>query len=251
MQPSNTINFPPPWFDLIASNSDLGATASGLIEAVEARICHDEHQGAKVFPLAEMRYRALEMCSPAATKVIVIGQDPYHGLVKLPDGSVVPEATGLSFSIPQGARLPPSLRNIFKELVTDLNVTTPLHGDLTHWAKQGVLLLNTVLSVEMDQPKSHEKMGWQTITAAIIQALSRSKPGLVFILWGNSAKALRLHIADNAHTIIESSHPSPIGGSCNKGFFGSKPFSRANQALSQQGCQQIVWCEAAGYGFTD
>jgi uracil-DNA glycosylase len=117
----------------------------------------------------------------------------------------------------------------------------PDHGDLTGWAEQGVLLLNTVLSVEQDKPKSHDRFGWQTLTAALVAALSASRSGLVFMLWGNSAKSLQEHIVPNGHTIIASSHPSPIGGSCNKGFFGSRPFSRANAALRSQGQAAIDW----------
>lgn len=234
--------FPQSWLQLIAERSELGPAVSGVLQTIEDQLAVDEARGNQIFPPRALRYRALDLVSPEQAAVVIVGQDPYHGLVRLPDGREIPEAMGLSFSVPKGARLPPSLRNIFKELAADLG--TPLqnpHGDLTHWAEQGVLLLNTVLSVRKDTPKSHDKLGWSAVTSAVLQALSRSQRGLVFILWGNSAKALREHIADNQHTVIESSHPSPIGGSCNKGFFGSRPFSRANAALTAQSRQPIEW----------
>ena len=238
---SPATDFPASWLELIATHSRLGPGALQLVNDLEARVRAAEATGAAIFPLAERRYQALKLVAPEQTKVVIIGQDPYHGLVKLADGTLAPEATGLSFSVPRGARLPPSLRNIFKELASDLGLAMPGHGDLTPWAAQGVLLLNTVLSVEQDKPKSHDKFGWQTLTAALVEALSSSRSGLVFMLWGNSAKALQEHIASNGHTIIASSHPSPIGGSCNKGFFGSRPFSRANAALTNQGQEAIDW----------
>lgn len=234
-------HFPKPWLDLITSYTDLGDEAAKKISAIESKLESLERQGISIFPPRELRYRALKMVSPDTVKVCIIGQDPYHGIVQLPGGVQVPEATGLAFSVPRGARLPPSLRNIFKELSSDLGIPLPSHGDLADWAKQGVLMLNTVLTVEKDMPKSHDKFGWQVITSALVQALSKSRRGVVFILWGNSAKTLRSHIADRGHTIIESSHPSPIGGSCNKGFFGSRPFSRANEALIASAQPAIRW----------
>ena len=207
---------------------------------IEARVAAREAAGARVFPLAHRRYQALASCPPEAVRVVIVGQDPYHGVVRLPDGREVPEATGLSFSVPEGARLPPSLRNIFKELAADLDCSPPGNGDLGTWATQGVLLLNSVLTVEQDQPKSHDRLGWQTLTAGLLGALSRQRRGLVFILWGKSAQSLAEHIAPG-HSLIISSHPSPIGGACYRGFFGSRPFSRANQALHEQGLPPIDW----------
>lgn len=232
-------SFPESWRALLAP--DLQQT----LIAIESRVTKREAAGARVFPQSSLRYRALAACRPDAVRVVIVGQDPYHGLVRLPDGSEVPEATGLSFSVPSGARLPPSLRNIYKELAADLDCPPPTDGDLGHWAAQGVLLLNTVLTVEEDSPKSHDRLGWQTLTAALLANLSRSRRGLVFMLWGKSAQALAeplaADLAANAHTVIASSHPSPIGGACHRGFFGSRPFSRANQALLAQGLPAIDW----------
>lgn len=197
-----------------------------------------------ILPLADHRYKALAI-NPENVKCVIVGQDPYHGIskIRLESGETksVPEAMGLSFSVPKGIKIPPSLRNIFKELNQDIGCQVPEHGDLTNWVGQGVLLLNRMLSVEQDKPGSHSKLGWQPITEALVSALSQQHSGIVFILWGNHAKSIRPFIADNGHTIIKSSHPSPIGGSCNKGFFGSRPFSRVNEALANLGKQTIDW----------
>lgn len=197
-----------------------------------------------ILPTADHRYKAFSL-NPENVKCVIVGQDPYHGIAKirLESGETesVPESMGLSFSVPKGVKIPPSLRNIFKELNEDIGCPVPDHGDLTAWTDQGVLLLNRMLSVEKDKPGSHSKLGWQPITEALVSTLSEQHPGIVFILWGNHAKSIRPFIADNGHTIIESSHPSPIGGSCNKGFFGSRPFSRTNEALANLGKQTIDW----------
>lgn len=228
-------HFPDSWRTLLVDHAASGMDAA--LARIEAEVARQEAAGIEVFPPRPARYRALQLVVPDSCRVCLVGQDPYHGVT--PSGG--PEAMGLSFSVPPGGRRPPSLRNIYKELQSDLGVEVPTSGDLTPWAEQGVLLLNTVLTVEKGRPKSHDKLGWQAITAGLLQALSVSQAGLVFILWGNSAKSLKEHIADNGHTLIESSHPSPIGGSCNKGFFGSRPFSRANQALALAGKQPVDW----------
>lgn len=199
---------------------------------------------AVILPTADHRYRALSI-DPEKVRCVIVGQDPYHGIAEicLESGEThsVPEAMGMSFSVPKGIKIPPSLRNIFKELNQDVGCPAPDHGDLTAWADRGVLLLNRMLSVQKDKPGSHSKLGWQQVTEALVSALSQQHSGIVFILWGNHAKSVRPFIANNEHTIIESSHPSPIGGSCNKGFFGSRPFSRANEALANLGKQTIDW----------
>lgn len=199
---------------------------------------------AVILPTADHRYRALSI-DLEKVRCVIVGQDPYHGIAEicLESGEThsAPEAMGLSFSVPKGIKTPPSLRNIFKELNQDVGYPAPDHGDLTAWADRGVLLLNRMLSVQKDKPGSHSKLGWQQVTEALVSALSQQHSGIVFILWGNHAKSVRPFIANNEHTIIESSHPSPIGGSCNKGFFGSRPFSRANEALANLGKQTIDW----------
>lgn len=235
--------FPDAWMSLLIEYSSLGKQAPVVLAEIEARITAREVAGATVFPLVEDRYRALSMLDPADVTSCLIGQDAYHGVVTLADGRTVPQATGLCFSIPGGAKLPPSLRNIYKELATDLGEAPAMDGDLSHWARQGCCMLNAILTVEAGQPKSHDKLGWQRISSGIIEALSKYQSGLVFILWGNSARALKEFIADNNHTLIESSHPSPIGGSCFKGFFGSRPFSRTNEILRSQGKAPIQWID--------
>ncbi|MDO9141799.1 MAG: uracil-DNA glycosylase [Methylobacter sp.] len=197
-----------------------------------------------ILPAADHRYKALSI-NPEDVKCAIVAQDPYHGIAKirLESGETrsVPEAMGLSFSVPKGVKIPPSLRNIFKELNQDIGCPIPEHGDITHWVEEGVFLLNRMLSVEKDKPASHSQLGWQLITEALVSALSQQYSGIVFILWGNHAKSVRPFIADNGHAVIESSHPSSMGGSCNKGFFGSRPFSRANQALATLGKETIDW----------
>ena len=232
---------PSPWENLL-----LAAGKPDLLDAITVieRNLDEINRQSVVLPTVEHRYKALTI-TPESVKCVIVGQDPYHGIAKirLESGETrsVPEAMGLSFSVPKRVKIPPSLRNIFKEMNQDIGCPISDHGDLTNWVDQGVLLLNRMLSVEQDKPGSHSKLGWQPITEALVSALSQQHSGIVFILWGNHAKSIRAFIADNGHTIIESSHPSPIGGSCNKGFFGSRPFSRANAALENLGKQTIDW----------
>lgn len=229
------------WVEAIKAHVPYGHQIEETLSDVIAQVEGLERLGTTVFPHANLRFRAFHENAPASVKVVIAGQDCYHGEVTLADGSTVPEAVGLSFSVPDGARLPPSLRNIFKEMCADLGCAMPTTGDLSHWSRQGVLLINAILSVEKKLPKSHAKLGWQSVTGAAIEALSASQRNIVFILWGNDAKALKERIVGDSHVIIESSHPSPIGGSCYKGFFGSKPFSRANEALAAAGKAPIKW----------
>lgn len=163
-------------------------------------------------------------------KVVILGQDPYHG---------EKEANGLSFSVNDGIKIPPSLQNIYKELNNDLNISIPQTGNLECWAKQGVLLLNAVLTVEKDKPASHKNIGWENFTDAIIKTLNQKETPVVFILWGNFAKSKKSLITNPKHYIIESSHPSPF--SVNYGFFGSKPFSKTNKFLKANNIKEIDW----------
>lgn len=189
-----------------------------------------EFQTQKVFPPARLIFSAFDHCDFDSTKVVIIGQDPYHG---------PGQANGLCFSVAEGVKAPPSLVNIFKELHADLNVPVPNNGSLTRWADQGVLLLNATLTVRAATPGSHQGKGWEQFTDAVIDRLNKGKNNLVFMLWGAYAQKKGSFIDRNKHLVIESPHPSPF--SVHRGFFGSKPFSRANEYLLKTGQQQIDW----------
>lgn len=197
----------------------------GIGEALE----RDKSKNITIYPPEHLRYSALEATPLESVKVVILGQDPYHG----PN-----EAHGLSFSVAQGVKIPPSLRNIFTELNHDLGVPIPEHGDLTHWAKQGVLLLNTALSVQHKKPGSHSRIGWQQLTDKIIATLSEQQRFVVFVLWGKHAQT-KAPLIGHKHMIIQTPHPSPF--SAHKGFMGSKPFSAINQALKSKGLSPINW----------
>lgn len=190
-----------------------------------------EYQNAVVYPPPKNIFRAFELTPFDEVQVVILGQDPYHG-----EG----QANGLCFAVGEGVALPPSLQNIFKEIESDLGQTL-IHrtGDLERWARQGVLLLNATLTVRADAAGSHQKRGWEESTDAVIRALSQKREHLVFVLWGNYAKAKGKDIDWSKHEIIESAHPSPFAA--NHGFFGSKPFSRANTYLHAHGKRQIDW----------
>ena len=185
----------------------------------------------RIFPPAKEIYQALHLTSYEETKVVILGQDPYHG-----EG----QAHGLAFSVREGMRFPPSLVNIFKELEADLGCPYPSSGDLTPWAKEGVLLLNTTLTVKEKTPLSHKDKGWETLTDSIIKVLAQKESPLVFILWGANARAKKAYLKDTPHLIIERAHPSPL--SAHRGFFGSKPFSKCNAFLKSVGQEEIDWC---------
>ena len=191
---------------------------------------NDERAKGKVFPNNDDVFRALHLTPYKDVKVVILGQDPYHN-----DG----QAMGLSFSVPDGVLLPPSLQNIYKELSNDLGFVPPTSGDLTKWAKQGVLLLNAVLTVRAHQAASHQGKGWEAFTDAVLKAVSDKEDHVVFILWGGFARKKKSHIDISKHTVIESAHPSPL--SAYAGFFGSKPFSKANAALQAHGQIPIDW----------
>lgn len=183
------------------------------------------------FPPSKDRYRALELLNPDDVNVVILGQDPYHG-----EG----EAHGLAFSVPNGIKMPPSLRNIFRELSEDINVPLLENTDLTRWAIQGVLLLNTALTVAPGKPGSHAKYGWKYVTDSIISALANSDKSRVFVLWGKHAQSKKALISTNkGHLVLESAHPSPL--SVYRGFIGSRPFSRINAWLKKQEKSEIDW----------
>ena len=186
----------------------------------------------RVFPEEKNVFNALELTPFESVKVVILGQDPYHGFG---------QAHGLSFSVQKGIPLPPSLKNIYKELQDDIGGELPTEGDLTHWAKQGVLLLNTVLTVEEGNANSHKGMGWERLTNRLIESLNELNHPVIFILWGKPAQDKEKLITNSNHIILKAPHPSPL--SAYRGFFGSKPFSRVNDILIQQGKTPICWKE--------
>lgn len=196
-----------------------------LIQFLDTEIATHE-----IFPSAKLIFSAFQHSSFQKTKVVIIGQDPYHG---------PGQAQGLSFSVPPNFPLPPSLRNIYKELYNDLKVIR-MNSDLSPWANQGVLLLNAVLTVRSGEPGSHAKRGWEKFTEEVISQLSQEKQSVVFVLWGAYAQKLAKHIDSQKHLIIQAAHPSPL--SANRGgFFGTKPFSKINQYLIETGQEAIDW----------
>ena len=203
-------------------------TSSGFKKFLS--IVNNEYNTKTIYPKKENIFNALKLTSYKDTKVVIVGQDPYHG-----EG----EAHGLSFSVQKGIKTPPSLQNIYKELYNDLGIIPSESGDLTKWAKEGVLLLNAVLTVEKDKPASHRKLGWELFTDYIIKSLNEKEDPVVFILWGNFAKEKEKYITNKKHSIIKSAHPSPF--SANYGFFGSKPFSKTNEFLIKNKIKPIDW----------
>ncbi len=189
-----------------------------------------EYDKKTIYPPKEYIFNALKLTSYKDTKVVIVGQDPYHG---------EHQAHGLSFSVQKGVKLPPSLQNIYKELESDLKIPARSDGDLTGWARQGVLLLNAVLTVEKDKAASHRNLGWELMTDYIIKLLNKKDEPVVFILWGNFAKEKAKLITNPNHYIIISPHPSPL--SAYSGFFGSKPFSKTNNFLISKNMKPIDW----------
>ncbi|NLY46997.1 MAG: uracil-DNA glycosylase [Tissierella sp.] len=190
----------------------------------------NEYKTKTIYPDMNHIFNALHFTAYKNTKVVILGQDPYHG----PN-----QAHGLAFSVKPGMKIPPSLRNMYKELNTDLGCFIPNNGYLKKWADQGVLLLNTSLTVIAHEANSHSKIGWEIFTDSIISLLNQREDPLIFILWGNNAKSKEGLITNNRHYIIKSVHPSPLSAS--RGFFGSKPFSKTNQILEENGKTPIDW----------
>lgn len=186
--------------------------------------------GKVIFPETQNYFKALEIVDLKKVKVVILGQDPYHG---------PGQAHGLSFSVPQDVRFPPSLKNIFKELKNDLGIPTPGSGNLEPWAQQGVLLLNSVLTVEQGKAASHQGKGWEKFTDKVIDLVNQQTDHAVFILWGSYAQKKAAFVDRKKHLVLESVHPSPL--SSHRGFFGSKPFSQANAWLQAQGLAEIDW----------
>ncbi|KAG9442316.1 hypothetical protein H6P81_018170 [Aristolochia fimbriata] len=220
--------------ELLVENTWLDLLPGELKKPYARNLCQfveREMQGSvKIYPPQFLIFNALNSTPFSRVKVVIIGQDPYHG---------PGQAMGLSFSVPEGVKIPSSLVNIFKEIHKDVGCSIPSHGNLERWAVQGVLLLNTVLTVRHHQPNSHAKKGWETFTDAIIQTISQKKTGLVFLLWGNFAQQKAKLIDESKHHILKSAHPS--GLSANRGFFGCRHFSKTNEILERMGSLPIDW----------
>ena len=189
-----------------------------------------EYKTTQVFPPSRDLFKAYELCPYHKVKVVILGQDPYHN---------VGQAQGMSFSVPKDVPLPPSLQNIFKEIRDDLGISEPDCGDLSYWAKQGVLLLNTVLTVRAHQAFSHRGIGWEEFTDATIRAIEEKEDPVVYILWGTPAQKKRSMIRQKKRLVLTAPHPSPL--SAYRGFFGSKPFSKCNAYLRKEGVEEIDW----------
>lgn len=218
------ISIHPSWKNALADTF-----RSPYFDEISERLKHLKSTGAVIYPPGPMIFNAFNSTPFDAVKAVIIGQDPYHN---------PSEAMGLSFSVPKGIRIPPSLKNIFKELYADMGCAIPAHGDLTAWAKQGVFLLNAILTVEKNSAGAHRDIGWQQFTDDVIRTLSARKEHIVFMLWGNFAKAKRSLIDPQKHLILEAAHPSPLAGNA---FQGCKHFSKANHYLTSKGIDPILW----------
>lgn len=214
----------PTWHEALSAEWDkpyFAELAKFVRERYSQRLC---------YPAAGRIFAAFDACPYPDVKVVIIGQDPYPG---------AGQANGLCFSVNPGVPIPRSLANIYRELSDDLGTPPPASGDLSHWASQGVLMLNSTLTVDAGTPNSHQGHGWEQFTDAVIQKLAQEREGLVFILWGASAQAKGAMIDPSRHCVIRSPHPSPLSAS--RGFFGSRPFSRANEYLIAHGKTPIQW----------
>ena len=208
----------------------LGAEFEKPYFAVLVQELHRQKQaGEVIFPPGGQIFKAFELCPLDKVKVVILGQDPYHGYG---------QAMGLSFSVPQGVEAPPSLKNIFKEIESDLGIRMSGSPDLRPWAEQGVLLLNSVLTVRAGQPASHSRIGWQTFTDAVIKTISDRCEGVVFLLWGNYARSKAVLVDKSRHHVLEAPHPSPLARGA---FFGCRHFSATNEILAAEGKSPIDW----------
>ena len=218
------VNIEQTWKDALGSEFGKPYFASLV------RFLHGEKDAGKViYPPGSLIFNAFRLTPADRVKVVILGQDPYHG---------PGQAMGLSFSVPDGIAAPPSLKNIFKEISADLGVTMSGSTDLTPWARQGVLMLNSILTVEAGRAASHSRIGWQEFTDAVIRYLSDNRSGIIFMLWGNYARSKKALIDTSRHTVLEAAHPSPLAGGA---FFGCRHFSKANEILRKEGLDPIDW----------
>ena len=220
----NIFNFPDTWLEPLGKRFCID-----FLNEMELKFLNLHVEDMAIFPPIPSIFRALELVHFNEVKVLILGQDPYHGLG---------QANGLSFSVNKEIMIPPSLKNIFIELENDLNIPVSQHGDLTSWAQQKILLLNSVLSVEHEKPNSHQKLGWDKLTNKIISRLSQ-RGNVIFVLWGKSAQKKLSLIDDKQNKILSAPHPSPL--SAYRGFFGCKHFSEINKILKENGSSEINW----------
>lgn len=195
-----------------------------------SKFVEKERETKNIYPAMENVFKAFELTPFDNVKCVIVGQDPYHQ----PN-----QAIGLAFAVKKGIKVPPSLKNIYKELESDLNIKTPDHGDISSWARNGVFLINTILTVEDSHPLSHKNKGWETFTLKALKLLNNDNNPKVFILWGKEAWSLKKVLINPLHLVIEGNHPSPL--SAYRGFFGSKPFSKTNEFLKNNGREEIDW----------
>jgi len=219
-------DLPNQWKTLLASDTEKDYFKQLMLDVEASYLIKNP----PIYPPAELMFNALELCAPKKTKVVILGQDPYHGK---------DQAMGLAFSVLGGTKIPPSLMNIFKELKSDVGMPIPESGNLSHWANQGVLLLNATLTVEAERAGSHQGKGWEQFTDQIIKTISDKQQHVVFILWGNYAQDKASLIDESKHLIMTAPHPSPL--SARRGFFGSKHFSQTNEYLEKHKITPIEW----------
>ncbi|MFZ2897971.1 MAG: uracil-DNA glycosylase [Saprospiraceae bacterium] len=218
------VRIEPSWKEALEDEFD-----QPYFQGIVSFLKNEKAAGKVIYPPGGLIFNAFDTTPFEKVKVVVLGQDPYHN---------PGEAMGLCFSVPKGVRVPPSLVNIYKELQTDVGAAIPSHGDLSAWAQQGVFLLNAMLTVEKNQAASHQKIGWQTFTDAVIRRLSQQREHLVFMLWGGFAKKKKELIDTSRHLVLEAAHPSPLAGGA---FFGCRHFSQANEYLAKHGYEPVDW----------
>ncbi|OIP98663.1 MAG: uracil-DNA glycosylase [Zetaproteobacteria bacterium CG2_30_46_52] len=222
---NQNIQLHPSWLAALSAEFDMP-----YMQKLKSYLEQRKQSGARIYPIGSQYFSALNTTPLEQVKVVILGQDPYHG----PN-----QAHGLSFSVPVGERIPPSLRNIYKELHDDLGITIPAHGHLQAWAEQGVLLLNSVLTVEDGQAGAHQGQGWEQFTDAVIAVINQQRQHVVFLLWGSYAQKKGCAIDKKKHLVLQAPHPSPL--SAHRGFLGCKHFSKTNTYLQQYGQMPIEW----------
>lgn len=238
---SDVPQFPPLWREFVERHVEDAEAFKTALRAVVERVDAREREGAEIFPMKAERFRAFDLVAPEAARVVLLGQDPYFGVVTTHDGRQRPQAHGLAFSIERDCALPASLKRLLNERRADLGTAIPPHGDLSAWAAQGVLMMNTVLTVEKGRANSHQGYGWQAVTGAVLEAISRRGKGVVFIFLGGKAQAMGKRVAaTNIHHVVALDHPvARRTGSAS--LKGSRLFSRVNAVLQDWGSAPVKW----------